>query len=427
MDISVVKHGLDSTLPCSLSPVPSSVYDEAAALLDDVGSGESGWKGLLRACKIVLQSLELKAVLSASQRQNIVQHLLRIVHHPLTPTFERIRACNCAADLLRREWQHGQVGGIEWRPLLDLLLYHHCPKGRAIPSSSESLLQQHRRALLSLIHASRAHYRAGTGLEVWAYCQPGLKQTATHSAFKFLGILYLFWPTIQPPSVYEEILPSWLQCWSSIDLNPQWDAMWLNLLCRARKYSPNFDWLQVAAPPLLARAKATLGVSVGSGSPPNERQASPSYSALFLAGVDAPRTRLVKLARLIAFLFCFKDKDNCLPVEATLRTLLGAGRVFMHPSNHSACTLRIASLASRIADEMTKAFGWQQAAAHASRLQQVPQLRDNRWVPQVSPAAVAALVDVFAPLVLQGIYSRSPQVKGYGRHANEANSTLRTL
>jgi len=411
MESSFESHGLDSLLPCSLTPVPSSVYDEAAALLNEFEIGESGWKGLLRACKIVQQSLELKAFLPASQRQHIVQHLVRIVHHPLTPTFERIRACNCATDLLQRAWQHGTVDGIEWRPLLDLLLHHHCPKGRAVPSSSESLLQQHRRALLSLIHASRAHYRAGTGLEVWAYCEPGLKQTATHSAFKSLGILYLFWPTIQPPGVYEDVLPSWLQCWSSVDLNPQWDAMWLNLLCRARKYSPNFAWLQLAAPPLLACAKAALGVSVGSGSRPTERQASPSYSALFLAGVDAPSTRLVKLARLIVFLFCFKDKDCCLPVEATLRTLLGAGRVFMHPSNPSACTLRIASMAYRITEEMTKALGWQQAAMHELDGHKIPYLRDSRWMPHVSPAAVAALVDVFAPLMLQGVYSRSPQVE----------------
>lgn len=417
MNDPITSHDLDALLPCGLEPISPTVYDEAAALLEGVGTGEGGWKGLLRACKIVDQSLELKATLSAARRQTLVQHLLRIVHHPLTPTFERTKACVCAADLLDRAWQHGRVDGVEWRPLLYLLLLYHCPKGRAVPSSSESLLRQHRRALLSLISAARGHYSEGTGLEVWAHCEPGLQQTATHSAFKALGILYLFWPTQQPPGVYERVLPAWLQSWASVDLSPEWDAMWLALLCRARKYSQRFDWAAIAAPPLLACAKATLGVSVGSGSSPPERRGPPSYAVLFLDGVDAPGTRIVKLARLLAFLFC--RHDNALPAAATLRALVGAGRVFLHPSNHAPCTLKLATAAAHLANEIARALGWQQAAQAAPELSELP---GGRWVPRVTPEVAAAVVDAFAPLMLQGVYSRSPQVSK--RHTLEQGAPL---
>jgi len=44
---------------------------------------------------------------------------------------------------------------------------------------------------------------------------------------------------------YDPLLPKWVDIWTSIEHCQEWDACWLTLLCRARKYSRTFPWLSL--------------------------------------------------------------------------------------------------------------------------------------------------------------------------------------
>jgi hypothetical protein len=56
------------------------------------------------------------------------------------------------------------------------------------------------------------------------------------------GLLLLLTCLPSSYSKYQEILPKWIEIWTSIEQNAAWDACWLTVISRARKYTPNYPW-----------------------------------------------------------------------------------------------------------------------------------------------------------------------------------------
>lgn len=56
---------------------------------------------------------------------------------------------------------------------------------------------------------------------------------------------------------YDTVLPQWIRIWNSIQHNDAWDACWLTLLHRARRFSKSFDWVSLT-PLLLVKTRELL-------------------------------------------------------------------------------------------------------------------------------------------------------------------------
>ena len=165
-----------------------------------------------------------------------------------------------------------------------------------------------------------------------------------------------------PPGAAERWCRRWEE-WSRDGGSVEADAVWLTLLCRARK-----DPAQAAVlrrPPVATRIIAELiraaqaGVGAARGATPRyARAAAGRYRWLAYAGCDAPAERcLRKLAKLALYLVSTDDVglESLARVCATLRPLY-------HPSNSGAWTSRLALLLSELSRECAKGAARRRAA-----------------------------------------------------------------
>lgn len=151
---------------------------------------------------------------------------------------------------------------IHWQALLRMLLrttpYLDEHKSSNPPTSSSSRQNTIVRRTVHLIRHARHFFDQGirppgctspgmdvTSRIIWEMVKDDvLHQTHTHASYRGAILLYLFMPSQCTSDFYLEVMPQWLQSWSSIDRCPDFDYMWLVLFCRARKHvSPeDYDW-----------------------------------------------------------------------------------------------------------------------------------------------------------------------------------------
>mmetsp|Transcript_274 Transcript_274/g.332 ORF Transcript_274/g.332 Transcript_274/m.332 type:complete len:2038 (+) Transcript_274:135-6248(+) len=102
---------------------------------------------------------------------------------------------------------------------------------------------------------------------------------------------------------YAEFVPQWIETWSSISHNSQWDMCWLTLLTRARKHCV-YDWKSLM-PLLTSKAKELLDLPVAKGNSFHNHDfpfAFPRYyGKLLTPQVDSKKVSLNKLAKLMYF------------------------------------------------------------------------------------------------------------------------------
>lgn len=82
-----------------------------------------------------------------------------------------------------------------------------------------------------------------TAREVWEMVRPDLiHHTHSNSCFRAAIMLYLFHPSRCSASFYKEVMPQWLESWTSVDRCPDFDFIWFTMFCRARKYLKPDDY-----------------------------------------------------------------------------------------------------------------------------------------------------------------------------------------
>ena len=91
--------------------------------------------------------------------------------------------------------------------------------------------------------------------------------------------------------------------------------------------------------------------------------------------------------------------------------LLNVGRTHFHPSNTRAAGARLTIFAYALCMEMTKPTGWQQALERSFAWQE--EGSPLRWRPSLVRRDVVGLVEYLLPLLMQGVYSKAPDVVRY--------------
>lgn len=84
-----------------------------------------------------------------------------------------------------------------------------------------------------------------TARSIWEMVQSDvLTRHYSHASYRGLIILYLFMPTRCTSQFYMEVMPQWIESWTTLDRCHEIDFLWMCLFCRARKHvSPEeFDW-----------------------------------------------------------------------------------------------------------------------------------------------------------------------------------------
>lgn len=111
--------------------------------------------------------------------------------------------------------------------------------------------------MLDFLHHARYYTTQVEAEEMVVAAMDLLSDLRSASNMFGLQMLVICLPTSY--SNYDAWVPIWLEKMAAVTHNEGWDACWLTLLCRARKYSANpVQWTQAALPQLLSKAAELL-------------------------------------------------------------------------------------------------------------------------------------------------------------------------
>ena len=281
-----------------------------------------------------------------------------------------------------------------------------------------------------------------TAKEIWNLLRYDLMaRRHTNACFRSLVLLYLFFPTVCSQEFYMEVMPQWMECWLSVDRCNDFDFLWLNLFCRARKYVPYFDWAQVRRK-LLSQCGYWLQIPVTGASndrsfpniSPMKSRSVPGFlkvlvgsSSSYQEGVDF----VEKLSTLLVFCIGKNDQDpkveKSLSVDVTkldvskvssgtadlIRFLSFVGPYF-NPTNVGGWTFPLgvmlnflcAHFAQRVGTEVGQSV---LASSHPFIAEEMairePYLKDT-----IPEHEIPLILDALLPLCQQSIYSKNMYV-----------------
>jgi Proteasome-substrate-size regulator, mid region/Domain of unknown function (DUF3437) len=235
---------------------------------------------------------------------------------------------------------------LHWQPLLRMMLrtapyLDEHSMGHPVKDSnsrSNSIVKR----MVQLIRDARHFFEQGvrppgfeldttdqTAMAIWSMVKDDvLFHYHTHACYRGTILLYLFHPTRCSQEFYLSVLPHWWDAWTNIDRCPEYDFLWLALLCRARKYVRDYDWTPIRKR-ILTHCQFWLQLPIGGTS------MDPSFPR-----ASNPRTRSCP-ARLKIFTGSGSSYDEGIDFVAKVTKLLvaglGSGKL-MESSNRPAVT-----------------------------------------------------------------------------------------
>ena len=137
-------------------------------------------------------------------------------------------------------------------------MYALCTRNaKDLSCGSEALNSKLFQNLVNFLHEARFYSSTSEATDMVQKAMDLLADLRTSNHMFGVHMLVICLPTNFPD--YDKWIPIWLEKLASISHNVVWDACWLTLLCRARKYSTNpGDWAEAARPQLLSKAAELL-------------------------------------------------------------------------------------------------------------------------------------------------------------------------
>ncbi len=353
---------------------------------------------------------------------------------------------------------------IEWKALLRLLLRTapYLDETRTGKPNHDSLSKQNTvlKRTVSMIRYSRRFFNQGTEVkrniltdataaEVWDMVYPDLvDQTHSNACYRAVILLHLFFPTRCSSKFYVNIMPVWLDCWSSIDRCPEFDFLWINMFCRSRRFlrEGDYDWGPLRRR-LLTLCGYWLQIPVGGRSSdktfpraaeaksrniPSRLKSFVRNDSSYQEGVDF----VAKVSKLLVFC-CGKndglkdgEQQSADPLSSTavshgtedlLRFFSFVGPYF-NPSNTGSWTFPLGVMLHYISFELCRRIG--RDSSQVTLSQTLPMLASTvaevepfKLNPRIPDHEIALILDSILPLCQQALYSKSSHVSRAGEAA----------
>jgi hypothetical protein len=349
---------------------------------------------------------------------------------------------------------------INWKALLRILLRTapYLDEFETGKPHNDSLSRQSTvlKRTISIIRYSRRFFDQGlevkqnivsdkTAREVWNMVKPDLmNQTHSNACYRAMILLHLFHPTRCSSDFYVEVMPTWLESWSSIDRCPEFDFLWINMFCRSRRFvkSTKYDWGALRRR-LLTLCGYWLQIPVGGKSSdksfPRAAEAKsrgiPSRLKTFVRsdssyqeGVDF----VAKVSKLLVFC-CGKndgvEQDSNIDTstdgtevshgtEDILRFFSFVGPYF-NPSNTGSWTFPLGIMLHYISFELCRRIGRDNSQETFKRAlpklaSVVVEVEPFKRNPKIPDHEIVLILDSILPLCQQALYSKSSHVSRAG-------------
>ena len=372
--------------------------------------GDVGYVG--RACGCARSLLELKYALPCADRVELALACAAAGRSPATLSPAAEKLFDCARRLLDAPPQleaamRAAYGGAAFPETLSAV-YAHLEDADGPPFAASERLVSRRRALTSYAVVERRYASSAATAAAIAELDGKLALGGrSHDALAALGLLRLALPTPRDGSnaldatTVAGYARAWRD-WSADGGSVEADALWLTVLCRARKdpraaaalRTPDF------ASRIFSEAFKAAGVPSGGGrgGPKFARAFAPRYRWLAWVGGDSPAERgLRKLCKMVVFLVSDAgDAEVVARHVDLLNRFVCALRPYYHPSNAGTWTPRLSLLVSELSRELAKGAARRRATLEAGAPAR----------PAPSERTCEAVVSLLAPLARQALYSK---------------------
>ena len=274
-----------------------------------------------------------------------------------------------------------------------------------------------------------------------------ITQIHSNSCYRAMILLFLFHPTRCSSDFYTEVMPSWLESWSSIDRCHEFDILWINMFCRARRYvSPEkYDWGPLRKR-LLTLCGYWLQIPVGGKSNdksfpraaeaksrtiPSRLKSFVRSDSTYQEGVDF----VAKVTKLLVFC-CGKndvadESEDIDDSEDKKRVSHGTKDIlrffsfvgpYFNPSNVGSWTFPLGVMLHYFSFELCRRLGrdtsqtsLNQVLPHlATKIAEVEPFKQSSSIPDHE---IVLILDSILPLCQQALYSKSSHVSRAGEAA----------
>lgn len=341
-------------------------------------------------------------------------------------------------------FQEGKLLILDWRVQLHMLLrtapYLDEHSTTMISSDSSSRQSVIIKRTVELIRDSRHFFEQANDLtasQIWNMVKnDALFHSHTHACYRATIILYLFHPSCCSTNYYKSVLPLWCESWTNIDRCPEYDFLWLALLCRARKFvaPDDFDWTFIRKR-LLTNSQYWLQLPIGGTAfdksfpramNPRSRSCPPRLkvfvgaSSTYEEGIDFV-AKVCKL--LVTGLGTGPSVRGYSEGTSDVLTFLAYVVPYMNPSNLGSWTFTLGAFLHYFCYELCCRVGT--AAGLATLKESNPDLAQYYQTKIQSGSSshslqaheVVALLDALLPMCQQALYSKNGHVGRAGEAA----------
>lgn len=411
------------------------------------------------------QKIEIPAFQAANSRDELKDELKRRFALPV-PSREALLVM--LLNLLRKKgpllevsnssvYVNGDTSGrqlliLHWQPLLRTLLrtapyldeYSTSDIVRDSSSRTSTILKR----TVQLIRDARHYFEQGimrdncldqSAEEIWDMLESDVRfHSHTHACYRGTILSYLFLPTRCSSGFYEKVLPKWFDSWTNIDRCPEYDFLWMTLLCRARKHvNESYDWTMIRKR-ILSLSQYWLQLPIGGvaldksfpKAPIPRTRMCPARLKVFV-GIGSSYSEGMDFVSKVCKLLVFglgmgppaqaSEGDNISEGTYDVLRFLTFVSPYFNPSNIGRWTYSLGAFLQTFSNELCSRLGRQigqssledshpkAAEAHAS-----VQTVSSHKLP---PHELAYILEALLPLCQQALYSKNGNVSRCGESA----------
>lgn len=306
--------------------------------------------------------------------------------------------------------------GIDWRPIMDVILRVHIDCVNGGPFIGKDIRDSHCRNMVSLLAACRSFLVKDDSAEkIWGHFAEKLESSDIDVRFQELLFLSHILPT------RGDVWCGWadeaMKHWKSIESSSDWDSIWMALVSRLTKHQPGIhDWTS-HLPHIYERLISSFNLPLGSNAVQSAVNRRCPHYCMFMLDI---RT-IPCAASFIIHSLSPKYAQNWDYLERLFALIAN----YFHPSNGGRWSSALgnflvnitAHLCSRVIEERKATRAGVSERVYASKTQKAVAAAEHR----LTEESVERLVEMLLPVVQQGLHSKLASV------ALQAASSARDL
>lgn len=291
--------------------------------------------------------------------------------------------------------------GIDWRPIMRVILKNHIDCLTGGPFIGKDIRDAHCRNMLSLLTNCRNYLTPGDGAKrIWQQFAPKLVGSDLDSRFQELLFMSHVLPT--RGDVWSGWVSEGMELWKSIESSSDWDSVWMNMMARVAKHQPCIhDWT-THLPHIYGRLTKSFYLPLGAIAPQSAVDRRCPHFCNFL--LDS------KMISSAASFIVYSLSPRQPETWEYLQRLFALIANYFHPSNSGRWSMTIGSFLVHITANLVIRVIEERSATKAGVFERVVADKTQKAIAaqehRLTEEFLRSFVKLLLPLVQQALHSK---------------------